>query len=128
MTKVHGHLLVELPDNIRRVRAIVGEAKRSSSREVKAELPGSLWAAGGTYKPVVTRQHLIKAFEYILYEQGADAWMWSERDATSDGRFARSRSQKPTSPHAGAECSVGRSPKRNAAPAFPYSLSMHTRP
>jgi REP element-mobilizing transposase RayT len=104
LTKVHAHFLVELPDNIIRVRAIVGEAKRYSSRQVKAQLPGSVWAARGKYKPVDSRQHLLAAFEYILYEQGDDAWTWSARDRLPGGRFARKRPLKyTTTPHAGAQ-------------------------
>lgn len=120
VSKVHAHFLVELPDNILRIRAIVGDAKRHASRQVKNELPGSIWAAGGTYKPVRNRDHQLSAFEYILYDQGPDAWTWSERDRSKDGRFARQRpSDRAKTPHAGAKRSVGRSPKRSAAPAPP---------
>ena len=91
VTKVHAHLLVELPDNILRIRAIVGEAKRVASRAVKEKLAGSIWAAGGTYKPVKSREHQRSAYEYILYDQGPGAWTWSFKDGTSEGQFRRTR-------------------------------------
>jgi hypothetical protein len=100
--KVHTHVLVELPDNILRIRAIIGDAKRVSSRAIKRYVPGSVWAAGGTYKPVKSLEHQREAYKYILYRQGPDAWTWSFRDRDEDGKFRRARPQ-PKRPHAGAE-------------------------
>lgn len=91
VTKVHAHLLVELPDNILKVKAIVGEAKRVASRAVKQQLPGSIWAAGGTYKPIKSTDHQRSAYSYILYDQGPGAWTWSFLDEKSAGRFRRKR-------------------------------------
>ena len=92
--KVHAHGLVELPEDLRRVKAIVGNAKRKSSRAVKKELPGNVWAAGGTYKRVQTSGHLEGAFGYILYDQGPEAWTWSFRDRSGEGMFGRKRPAK----------------------------------
>src|SRR4051812_48633870 len=47
VNKTHAHAVTELPSGVREVRAIVGEAKRVSSRAVKDKLPGSVWGAGG---------------------------------------------------------------------------------
>ena len=91
VAKVHGHSLVELPDDMRVVRATVGEAKRKSSRAVKDLLPGSVWSAGGTYKPVDNRGHLHSSYGYILYDQGPEAWTWSFRDGSDQGTFGRTR-------------------------------------
>src|SRR5690242_11549259 len=33
--KVHGHVVVELPNDMKRIRAIIGDAKRKSSRAIK---------------------------------------------------------------------------------------------
>jgi hypothetical protein len=74
-----------------RVKWIVGQAKRESSRAVKDVLPGSVWAAGGTYKPVDTRGHLRSAYGYVLYDQGPEAWTWSFRDGGDEGVFGRQR-------------------------------------
>jgi hypothetical protein len=104
VTGTHAHFLVELSDNIVRIRAIVGKAKRISSRAVKADLPGSVWSSGGTFKAIKDRRHQFVAFEYILFDQGSDAWTWSVRDKSFEGRFGRKRpSKKPKAPHAGAE-------------------------
>jgi hypothetical protein len=102
VTKVHAHALVELPDNIVRIRAIVGNAKRISSRAVKQVLKGSIWSAGGSYTPVESRGHHRSTFDYILYKQGKGAWTWSCKDGGDEGQFDRMRPD-PTSPHAGAE-------------------------
>jgi hypothetical protein len=92
--KVHAHLLVELPESPRTVRAVVGDAKRVSSRAVKKHLPGSVWSAGGTFKIVNNDSHLRRAHDYILYEQGSESWTWSFRDGSREGIFARRRSPK----------------------------------
>jgi hypothetical protein len=89
--KVHAPGVVELPDHMARVKWIIGQAKRKSSRSVKDVLPGSVWAAGGTYKPVDDRGHLLNATEYVLYDQGPEAWTWSFRDKTDEGKFGRRR-------------------------------------
>ena len=91
VSKVHAHFVVELPADHPTVKRIVGEAKRQSSRAAKAELPGHVWAEGGTYKPVETRGHLEAAYEYVLYDQGRDAWTWSYRDRSDEGCFGRKR-------------------------------------
>ena len=74
VTREHADLLVELPDNILKVRAIVGNAKRLSSRAVKRSMPGTIWAAGGTYKPIRDIGHQRNTYAYILHNQGPDAW------------------------------------------------------
>jgi REP element-mobilizing transposase RayT len=87
----HAHVVVELPFEIATVKGRIGDAKRKSSRSVKQWLPGRVWAAGGTYKLLTDRSHLKNATQYVLYEQGDDAWTWSFKDATTDGRFGRRR-------------------------------------
>jgi REP element-mobilizing transposase RayT len=89
--KVHAHCLVELPESPVTVKAIGGDAKRKSSRAVKTHLPGTVWASGGTFKIVKDDDHLRRANDYILYDQGSDAWTWSFRDRSREGRFARKR-------------------------------------
>jgi hypothetical protein len=92
VTKVHVHVLVELPDNILRIKAIAGEAKRVASRAVKRELPGTIWARGGMFKPIDSKAHQRSAYAYILYGQGDGAWTWSFKDQSDEGCFARKRS------------------------------------
>jgi hypothetical protein len=50
--KVHTHIVVELVDDMRFVKHLIGQVKRKSSRAVKQQLPGAVWSAGGTYKPI----------------------------------------------------------------------------
>jgi len=90
----HAHVLVELPIDIATVKRAIGQAKRKSSRAVKEWLPGRVWSAGGTYKHVKDRSHLKNATEYVLYDQGDDAWTWSHMDANTAGMFGR-RLQNP---------------------------------
>lgn len=91
VAKHHAHALAELPRDRDRVRTIVGEAKRRSSRTIRQALPGNLWASGGMFKPVLNRAHARKVFEYIVYEQESGAWTWSFRDKTLGGMFDRRR-------------------------------------
>jgi REP element-mobilizing transposase RayT len=79
----HAHILVELPDDMQAIRAIIGEAKRKSSRAVKCQMPGRVWAAGGDYDLVDSRSHQRNSFFYILEKQGPGAWTWSYREAVS---------------------------------------------
>lgn len=97
--KVHVHALVELPDRMTMVRQIMGHAKRHSSRAVKRVLPGSVWGEGGKFKRIADRNHQKAAFEYILYDQGADAWTWSYRDGSLEGVFGRKRPPRGIDPH-----------------------------
>jgi hypothetical protein len=91
VAKVHAHMLVELPDSFSKVRKIIGEAKRAASRAVERQLPGSIWARGGNYKPVKSRAHQTRAYTYILRDQGVSAWTWSFQDVSDEGKFGRVR-------------------------------------
>ena len=94
VTTVHAHALVELPDHMITVKTIVGHAKRKSSRAIKAHIPGSVWSAGGTYRPVDSASHQKAAYAYILYDQGRDAWTWSGADRSLEGKVGRKRPPK----------------------------------
>lgn len=93
--KVHAHVLVELPESLPIVKAIVGDAKRHSSRAIRDQLPGSVWAAGGTFKIVAHDGYLRGANDYILYDQGPGAWTWSFKDRSREGMFGRKRPARP---------------------------------
>ena len=93
--KVHAHAVVELPKDIRRVKRIIGEAKRFASCTVTSSIPGALWSAGGEFVPVTRADHLKSAYEYDLYKQGPGAWTWSWRDKSREGTFARKRPVVP---------------------------------
>ena len=81
VSKTHAHLLVELPNNEKAMKEIIGRAKSRSSRAVKDQLPGSIWAEGGDFEPVLNAAHESNAFSYIRDQQGPDAWTWTHLDA-----------------------------------------------
>jgi REP element-mobilizing transposase RayT len=84
----HAHILVELPEPRAVVKQIIGDAKGGASRQVRKQLPGRVWSAGGEYKLVRTKEHLRCALRYILRKQGADSWTWSFRERPPRGREA----------------------------------------
>lgn len=73
----HLHALVELPDDYRRERALVGKAKNISSYVVRDDLPGRVWAAGGRFKLIKDRRHQLNVFVYISKRQEKGAWTWT---------------------------------------------------
>jgi len=87
--EIHAHILAELPVNRDEVKVVIGDVKRRASRAVKSILPGSVWSAGGEFKPIRDQSHQSNVFGYILYDQGDDAWTWSFQDAAFEGMFAR---------------------------------------
>jgi hypothetical protein len=95
--KVHAHVVVELPKDLRQVKRIVGEAKRFSSCAVTSSIPGALWSAGGEFVPAEGADHLKAAYEYDLYKQGPGAWTWSWKDRSREGMFGRKRPVVPPS-------------------------------
>jgi hypothetical protein len=76
----HAHALVELPDDIRKVRAIVGQCKSKSSHAIRAVLPGTVWAAGGKFLAVNDAQHHRNVYHYILNHIEEGAFVWSYRE------------------------------------------------
>ncbi|MDB5322945.1 MAG: hypothetical protein JWN40_4576 [Phycisphaerales bacterium] len=74
-SETHVHALSLLPVDRRQTKRIVGDAKRVASRSVKAEMPGSIWSEGGTYKPVRNIAHYKAAYEYIRTRQEEGAYV-----------------------------------------------------
>ena len=67
-----------------------------ASRVVVETMPGSIWSAGGTFKPVMDLEHCTNgAHDYIIYDQGIEAWTWSFRDRSDKGRYGRRRPKAP---------------------------------
>ncbi len=75
----HCHLLVELPDDKKEIRHIIGECKRKASVAVRKKLPGRVWAHDGKYDPIETEEHQRNVYHYIWDKQD-DAWIWSFKD------------------------------------------------
>jgi REP element-mobilizing transposase RayT len=79
----HCHLLVELPDDLKEIRKIIGECKRKASVAVRKHLPGRVWAHDGKYGKVDTVEHHRNTFNYILNQEGA--WVWSYKKEGGEG-------------------------------------------
>jgi REP element-mobilizing transposase RayT len=89
VSKVHAHLLVELPRDRAIVKHIIGDAKRWGSRAVAKQLPGRVWSGGGNFEVVGNRSYLTNSYRYVLYKQGRSAWTWSFRDSGEEGIIGR---------------------------------------
>jgi len=76
----HAHFLVELPDDYRKERAVIGKAKNISSYVVRNELPGRIGGAGGRFRLIKDRKHHENVFFYISKRQERGAWTWTFRD------------------------------------------------
>lgn len=87
-THVHVHVLVELPDDVERVKEIVGWFKWFATRDLREAHPEytsiEIWADGETYKAVDDPQYFCSTEKYILEKQGADAWTYSARTTPID--------------------------------------------
>jgi len=94
ITKVHAHVVAELPEPRAEVTYIVGEVKRKSSRAIKKWKPGSVWSAGGEFLIVSDARYLKSVTDYVLYDQGRGAWTWGYQDGNDEGMFARKRLSK----------------------------------
>lgn len=76
----HAHFLAELPIEKRAMLAHVGHAKRRSSRAVKRQLPGRVWATGGKFLVVGDEAYQRRVFDYICRHHDQGAWVWTFRD------------------------------------------------
>src|SRR5262249_55423368 len=56
VSATHCHLQVELPDDLKEVRKILGEIKRMASVDIRKTLPGRVWAHDGKYQVIDFRQ------------------------------------------------------------------------
>jgi REP element-mobilizing transposase RayT len=72
---MHVHILVELPDDKKEMKSIVGNCKMKSSHAIRQQMPGRVWAGGGKLKRIDTREHQLRTYRYILRQDGA--WIWS---------------------------------------------------
>jgi REP element-mobilizing transposase RayT len=79
---MHAHLLIELPDDRRLIRHVIGQCKTVSSHAIRHRLPGRVWGAGGGFTPVDDPEHHRNVFNYILKQR--DAWIWSFKDEETD--------------------------------------------
>jgi REP element-mobilizing transposase RayT len=73
---MHAHFLVELPDDLRAIRHIIGQCKTVASHGVRNVLPGRVWAGGGDFQPVDDRRHHHNAYQYPFKQKHAWAWCY----------------------------------------------------
>lgn len=78
---MHAHIQVELPDDLSRIRHIIGQCKTVASHAIRDQLPGRVWARDGAYKPIDTIEYQRSVYTYILSQ--ADAWIWSYKKKPS---------------------------------------------
>jgi hypothetical protein len=90
----HCHVLVELPDDRKEIRRIIGECKRKASVAVRKKLPGRVWAHDGKYDPVNTQEHQRNVYNYIWNKQD-EAWIWSFKDGVKTTFKEKEEDQAP---------------------------------
>jgi REP element-mobilizing transposase RayT len=73
----HVHILVEMPKEPTKYRAIVGRCKTAACYAGRTEMPGRIWGRNATYKPIKDQQHQRNTYRYVLNQK--DAWTWSFR-------------------------------------------------
>jgi REP element-mobilizing transposase RayT len=79
---MHAHMLVELPDDDKTVKGIIGQCKTVSSHSVRKKLPGRVWAIQGSFIPVDDPVYQKNIYYYVLRQE--DAWIWSYKDGMPD--------------------------------------------
>jgi len=82
---MHAHVLIELPDDIKLIKRIVGGAKNLASRRVRKHMPGRIWAASGGFKRVDCQMHQRRVYKYILDHYFEGAWVWEFREGVWTG-------------------------------------------
>ncbi len=82
---MHAHLLVELPQDIKAQRQIMGRCKAHASKSIKSILPGKVWAPAGKFKPIHDQQYQQNAYRYIMAHRDEGAWVWSFRNEKDRG-------------------------------------------
>jgi len=73
-------MLVELPDDVAVIRKVVGQWKQAASHAVRDVMPGQVWAEGGDWEPIDSKQRLGNEFVYVTTKQGPGAAVWSFRE------------------------------------------------
>jgi len=80
----HVHLLVELPDDRKAVKRVVGSWKQKASHAVRDRMPGTIWSKSCDPIRINDREHHECAFGYILDHARQGAWVWSFRDENTE--------------------------------------------
>jgi hypothetical protein len=98
VSATHCHLQVELPDDMKLIRKIMGEAKRKASVAVRKQLKGRVWAHDGKYKSIDSIEHQQNTYNYIWNQE--DAWIWSFKDGVKTTFIIEDPQEKKDEPQA----------------------------
>jgi hypothetical protein len=91
VSRLHIHLLVELPIDEKETKRIVGLCKGAASHAVRDVMPGCVFAEGASYELILNPDHHGNVYDYILYKQGKGAFSWCFRDTALQLIPARKR-------------------------------------
>ena len=72
----HVHIVAELPVDEREFNKIIGKCKNKSSRAVRKQMPGRIWARDDSHKMIRNKPHRRNVFKYVAEEQGPTAATW----------------------------------------------------
>ena len=76
-SETHIHCLSKLPSDLPTTKDLVGRCKRNACGAVHHILPGPLWSAGGSYKPIRNYDHHKNAYDYITTDQEPGTFVWT---------------------------------------------------
>ena len=74
----HGHLLIRLSAAYPDAKRQVGGVKNGASFTLRDALPGTLWSAGTSPKPIKDRGHFRNTFWYVFEGQEPGAACWAD--------------------------------------------------
>ncbi len=66
-------MLVEMPDDCKKMKPAMGECKRTASFNVSEHYVDAVWARLGDFNRVETREYWDNCHDYILGQE--DAWI-----------------------------------------------------
>ncbi len=94
VSQKHAHLLVELPQDRKEAKKVIGRWKTARTKKLRKKFTGSIWGEGSKYKPVRTSKYHRRVFKYVSEEQGPRAWSWNYVQGTPLGAKPRHKKRK----------------------------------
>jgi REP element-mobilizing transposase RayT len=74
VSPTHSHWLLELPEDRKEAKRLIGEIKAIAGQAVRKLIPCGIWARGAKLVAVETPRHQKNVYRYILDQE--DAWVW----------------------------------------------------
>ena len=81
----HVHLLIHVPDSRREALRVMGSLKQYASHQIRARLPGRIWAGSGDPIRIEDDQHYANVRGYIWDHRLEGAWVWMEQGEEQGG-------------------------------------------